>query len=58
MAAKVPLPEQGVWQPPAHRRDPVEILIEQGENRIGELLPVRYARMQTDPFLSCAVRRR
>jgi uncharacterized protein (DUF2252 family) len=47
---KVPLSEQGVWQPPAHRRDPVEILIDQGKNRIGELLPVRYARMQTDPF--------
>jgi uncharacterized protein (DUF2252 family) len=47
---QVPLPEQGVWQPPAHRRDPVEILIEQGKNRIAELLPVRYARMQTDPF--------
>ena len=32
------------------RRDPVEMLIEQGKNRIEELLPVRYARMQTDPF--------
>ena len=47
---QVPLAEQGAWQPPAHRRDPVEILIEQGKNRIEELLPVRYARMQTDPF--------
>ena len=50
MAAGGPLAAQGVWQPPAHRRDPVEILIEQGKNRIEELLPVRYARMQTDPF--------
>jgi uncharacterized protein (DUF2252 family) len=47
---QVPLLEQAVWQPPVHRRDPVEILIEQGKNRIEELLPVRYARMQTDPF--------
>ncbi len=47
---QVPLPEQGAWRPPANRRDPVEILIEQGKNRIEELLPVRYARMQTDPF--------
>ena len=41
---------QGEWQPPANRRDPVEILIEQGKNRIEELLPVRYARMKADPF--------
>ena len=32
------------------RRDPVEILIEQGKTRIPELLPVRYARMKADPF--------
>ena len=47
---QVPLAAQGAWQPPANRRDPVEVLIEQGKNRIAELLPVRYARMQTDPF--------
>ena len=39
------------WQAPANRRDPVEILIEQGKSRIEELLPVRYARMKTDPFV-------
>src|SRR5271156_230351 len=47
---KVPLATQGAWQPPANRRDPVEILIEQGKSRIEELLPVRYARMKADPF--------
>src|SRR5271163_2933912 len=47
---KVPLATQGAWQPPANRRDPVEILVEQGKTRIEELLPVRYARMKTDPF--------
>jgi len=47
---QVPLAAQGAWQPPGNRRDPVEILIEQGKNRIEELLPVRYARMKTDPF--------
>lgn len=38
------------WTPPANRRDPVDILIEQGKSRIQELLPERYARMQPDPF--------
>jgi len=35
---------------PANRADPIEVLIEQGKNRIAELLPLRYARMKTDPF--------
>ncbi len=47
---QVPLAAQAEWQPPPHRRDPVEILVEQGKTRIEELLPVRYARMKTDPF--------
>jgi uncharacterized protein (DUF2252 family) len=47
---RVPLARQGAWQPPANRRDPVEILIDQGKSRIAELLPVRYARMKTDSF--------
>src|ERR1700730_3368552 len=40
----------GVWKPPADRRDPVEILIEQGESRLPNLLPIRYARMKPTPF--------
>jgi uncharacterized protein (DUF2252 family) len=35
---------------PADRADPVGILIGQGRTRIAELLPIRYARMKTDPF--------
>jgi uncharacterized protein (DUF2252 family) len=38
------------WQPPADRRDPVQILIDQGESRIAELVPVRYARMLSSEF--------
>jgi uncharacterized protein (DUF2252 family) len=38
------------WKAPAHRRDPVELLIEQGKTRLQELLPLRYARMKTSPF--------
>jgi uncharacterized protein (DUF2252 family) len=53
---QVPFDAQAEWKPPANRADPVEILIEQGKTRIQELLPVRYARMKTDPFafLRCA----
>src|SRR5216683_660391 len=40
----------GVWKPPPGRRDPIEILIEQGESRLPDLLPVRYARMKPTPF--------
>ncbi len=38
------------WAPPAGRDDPVSILVKQGEGRIKELLPIRYGRMQGDPF--------
>src|SRR5215468_10503732 len=41
---------QAEWKAPANRADPVEVLIEQGKNRIEELLPIRYARMKKDPF--------
>src|SRR5215472_17435353 len=47
---QVPLAAHAEWKPPANRADPVEVLIEQGKSRIQELLPVRYARMKTDPF--------
>ena len=47
---QVPRSTQGAWVPPEDRRDPVEILIEQGKSRLPELLPVRYARMKADPF--------
>jgi uncharacterized protein (DUF2252 family) len=47
---QVPRSAQGAWVPPEDRRDPVDILIEQGKTRLPELLPVRYARMKADPF--------
>src|ERR1700730_9850389 len=47
---QVPLGALAEWTPPQSRRDPVEILIEQGKNRIAELLPLRYARIKCDPF--------
>ncbi len=47
---KVPLGAHAEWAAPANRADPLDILIAQGRERIPELLPVRYARMKTDPF--------
>jgi uncharacterized protein (DUF2252 family) len=38
------------WKAPADRRDPIEILIEQGEARLPDLLPLRYGRMRPTPF--------
>jgi uncharacterized protein (DUF2252 family) len=38
------------WQPPANRRDPIDVLIEQGKYRLPELLPKRYSRMSESPF--------
>jgi uncharacterized protein (DUF2252 family) len=47
---KVPRSAHSEWSPPAARADPIDILIEQGKNRVQELLPIRYARMSADPF--------
>ncbi len=38
------------WQPPPDRRDPVDILIAQGDTRVADLVPVRYARMLSSEF--------
>ena len=47
---KLPRSAHAEWSPAPNRRDPVSTLIAQGESRIQDLLPVRYARMRTDPF--------
>jgi uncharacterized protein (DUF2252 family) len=38
------------WKPHDKRRDPIDILIEQGQSRLPDLLPLRYARMKASPF--------
>jgi uncharacterized protein (DUF2252 family) len=38
------------WSPPADRRSPVAILLQQAETRVPELVPIRHARMTTSPF--------
>jgi uncharacterized protein (DUF2252 family) len=45
-----PREQQAGWKAPLNRRDPIEILIEQGESRLPELLPLRYSRMKVSPF--------
>ena len=50
MRDRCPRKDHAAWSAPAARRDPVEILIEQGESRLPNLLPLRYARMKVSPF--------
>jgi uncharacterized protein (DUF2252 family) len=50
LRALQPREQQAIWKAPANRRDPIEILIEQGESRLPNLLPLRYTRMKVSPF--------
>jgi uncharacterized protein (DUF2252 family) len=47
---RVPRSSLAAWEPPAGRRDPVEILEEQSRLRVPELVPIRYGRMLLSPF--------
>ncbi len=47
---KMPRIALGEFKPAADRLDPVAILEKQGESRLPELVPIRYARMLTSPF--------
>jgi uncharacterized protein (DUF2252 family) len=47
---KLPRSSHATWQPPANRRDPIEILEESNQDRITELIPIRYGRMLRSPF--------
>ena len=38
------------WEPAADRPDPVALLEEQADNRVPELVPIRYGRMLVSPF--------
>lgn len=48
--ATAPRRSHGDWEEPAGRRDPVDILEEQGRSRVQRLLPVRRGRMLADAF--------
>ncbi len=47
---KFPRIKQGEYKSSAKRADPVSILMAQGETRLPDLVPIRYARMLTSPF--------
>jgi hypothetical protein len=46
----VPRHSHAAWNPGARRRDPIEILKESNEDRVPELVPIRYRRMLPSPF--------
>jgi uncharacterized protein (DUF2252 family) len=50
LRAERPREEHAIWRRHHNRRDPIEILIEQGESRLPGLLPIRHARMRVSPF--------
>jgi uncharacterized protein (DUF2252 family) len=48
--AEVPRSVHADWTPAPDRRDPVQLLEEQGRSRVPELVPLRYGRMLVSPF--------
>lgn len=47
---KVPRSSHAAWVPPADQRDPIDILEESNQDRMPELVPIRYGRMLRSPF--------
>ena len=47
---KVPRSSHSEWVAPAGRPDPIDVLHRSDHGRLGELLPIRYGRMQLSPF--------
>ncbi len=50
LRARVPFDSHAEWTPPDDRPDPIALLVEQGKDRVAELLPIRYGRMRESPF--------
>jgi uncharacterized protein (DUF2252 family) len=48
--ASVPRSSHAVFDPPADRADPIELLEQQAQTRVPELVPIRYGRMLVSPF--------
>jgi len=47
---KLPHEVHAEWHPSAQPRDPVSILENSNQNRVAELIPIRYGRMLRNPF--------
>lgn len=50
LRAQVPRDSHGLWRPPGHPRDPIAVLAESNQDRLPELIPIRYGRMLRSPF--------
>ena len=48
--AEVPRSSHAIFEPPAARADPLELLEQQATTRVPELVPIRYGRMLVSPF--------
>jgi uncharacterized protein (DUF2252 family) len=48
--SQVPRAGHAVWDPPANRSDPIDLLEAQAATRLPELVPIRYGRMLVSPF--------
>ncbi|MFI5040635.1 MAG: DUF2252 domain-containing protein [Acidimicrobiales bacterium] len=48
--AQMPLEAHGEWAPASDRPDPLALLEEQAQSRVGELVPIRHGRMAASPF--------
>jgi uncharacterized protein (DUF2252 family) len=46
----IPRRSHAAWNPPAKGRDPIAILEKSNEERLQELVPIRYGRMLASPF--------
>ena len=47
---KCPRESHANWQPPVHRTNPLDLLLQANIDRIPELVPIRHARMLQSPF--------
>jgi uncharacterized protein (DUF2252 family) len=45
-----PRQDHAIWDPPEGRFDPVELLQKSNEDRVPELIPIRFGRMSQSPF--------
>ncbi|PZV18869.1 MAG: DUF2252 domain-containing protein [Pseudanabaena sp.] len=50
LRGKLPRITQANWTPPTNRRDPIDILEESNQDRMAQLIPIRYGRMLRSPF--------
>jgi uncharacterized protein (DUF2252 family) len=48
--AEVPRSSHALFEPAAHRVDPIALLERQAQTRVPELVPIRYGRMLVSPF--------